>query len=340
MIGTQIKKGQGLGNQLFCYVTARCIAQDQGCEFGVPGAEILQNSLKGSNEIPFMDLWMGKPAEVSDFSGIYEEQEERIYTGSCRHDGTHGCYVAGADPKVMEAPDGTLLLGNLQAECYFAAHRSELSEWLKVLPRFDSHEYTRDNLCILNMRGGEYVSEPALFLRRKYWLDAMAHMKRVRADMEFMIVTEDVGAAHRLLPEIPAHHFTIDKDYVTVKNAKYLILSNSSFACFPAFTSETAVRIIAPKYWARHNVSDGYWASEQNIYEGFTYMDRRGRLFTAQECRKELEHYKTKAGFCKRHERPAGIRKRLYQLQAQACMGRYYMTRALRSLKRRLLAKA
>lgn len=86
------------------------------------------------------------------------------------------------------------------------------------------------------------------------------------------------------------------KDYVTIKNAKYLILSNSSFAFFPAFTSETVEKVIAPKYWARHNVSDGYWASEQNIYEGFTYQDRKGRLFSAKECREELEEYKKRHG--------------------------------------------
>ena len=36
MIGTQIMKGQGMGNRLFCYVTARAAAADKGAEFGVP----------------------------------------------------------------------------------------------------------------------------------------------------------------------------------------------------------------------------------------------------------------------------------------------------------------
>ena len=54
--------------------------------------------------------------------------------------------------------------------------RDRLKEWLKVKPEFDSYEYTRDNLCVLNLRGGEYASEPALFLRKKYWTDAMAQM--------------------------------------------------------------------------------------------------------------------------------------------------------------------
>ena len=41
MIGTQILQGQGLGNRLFCYVTARSIAEQKKTSFGVPGKEIL-----------------------------------------------------------------------------------------------------------------------------------------------------------------------------------------------------------------------------------------------------------------------------------------------------------
>ena len=47
MIGTQILQGQGLGNRLFCYVTARSIAEQKKTSFGVPGKEILLNGLTG-----------------------------------------------------------------------------------------------------------------------------------------------------------------------------------------------------------------------------------------------------------------------------------------------------
>lgn len=327
----------GLGNQLFCYVTARCIAADRNAEFGVVGMEILNRCLTGNNPEPFLDLGEVREAKISDFERIYEEKEERIYTGVCIHDLEHGCYVAGTDSAVLNASDGTLLSGNLQAESYLEAHWKDIKKWLKVKPDYDDYEYTRDNLCILNIRGGEYTAEPELFLRRKYWLDAMAHMKKIRPDMEFMIVTEDVEAAGKLLPEIEAHHFGIDRDYVTVKNARYLILSNSSFACFPAFTSETAKKIIAPKYWARHNVSDGYWASEQNIYSCFTYLDRDGKLFSAEECRMELERYKSEnAAYAKRHQKPAGQKRKFMMQQAAFIRKKYYAGRAVRSMKRRL----
>lgn len=292
MIGTEFLNGQGLGNQLFCYVSARCIAKDLDCEFATAGQEQLAVNIHSKKGMYFMDLDLGRRIDNPSDYAVYRERDERLFIKSCTHDMSYGCYVAGADEGLYHIPDNTLIYGNLQAESYFLSHREEIRDWLKVRKEYDSYEYCRDNLCVINVRGGEYTDNRCLFLRRKYWLDAMENMRSVRPDMEFMIITDDVQAAGRVLPEIRAFHFELAKDYVTVKNAKYLILSNSSFAFFPAFTSTTAVKIIAPKYWARHNVSDGYWASEQNIYEDFLYQDRKGRLFTAKECRDELKEYR------------------------------------------------
>lgn len=296
MVGTEFIKGQGLGNQLFCYVSARCIAMDLGCGFGTARQEQLAVNIHSKKGMYFMDMDLGTPITDKGKYKVYQEKEKRIYLKNCVHDMTHGCYVADADEDIYGIEDDTLIYGNLQAERYFFSHKDEIKEWLKVKKEYDSYEYTKDNLCIINIRGGEYTDNRSLFLRRKYWLDAMGHMRDVRPDMEFLVVTDDVEAAKRVLPGVEAHHGDLAKDYVTLKNARYLILSNSSFAFFPAFTSDTVKTVIAPKYWARHNVSDGYWASGQNIYEGFLYQDRQGKLFDAGECRKEWEAYKEKGG--------------------------------------------
>lgn len=296
MVGTEFIRGQGLGNQLFCYVSSRCIARDLGYQFGTAGQEELAVNIHSKKGMYFMDMDLGVPVLDKENYRIYQEKEKRIYLKNCVHDMSHGCYVADADEDIYGIEDGTLIYGNLQAERYFLSHKKEIKEWLKVKKEYDSYEYTRDNLCIINVRGGEYTDNRFLFLRRKYWADAIKHMRRIRSDMEFRIVTDDVAAARRVLPGIEAHHLDLAGDYVTLKNARYLILSNSSFAFFPAFTSETVKTVIAPKYWARHNVSDGYWASGQNIYEGFLYQDRDGKLFEAEECRREWKSYKEKGG--------------------------------------------
>ncbi len=333
MIGTEFLQGQGLGNQLFCYVSARCIAKDLGAVFATAGQEQLAVNIHSKKGMYFMDMELGEPITERDKKRfqVYQEKEQRLYRKTCVHDMTHGCYVAGADEAIYQIQDNTLLYGNLQAERYFAHHKEDIKQWLKVKEEYDSYEYTRDNLCILNVRGGEYADSRVLFLRRKYWLDAMKHMRQLRPDMEFMIVTDDVAAAGRVLPEVEAHHFDLDKDYVTIKNAKYLILSNSSFAFFPAFTNETVEKVIAPKYWARHNVSDGYWASEQNIYDGFCYMDRNGKLFDAETCRQELEAYKKSGKYA------LGAKKfdeKAIQRQAKKDQWLYYADKAAGKIKR------
>lgn len=56
MIGTEFLKGQGLGNQLFCYVTARCIARELGAEFGTAGQEQLAVNIHSKKGMYFMDM--------------------------------------------------------------------------------------------------------------------------------------------------------------------------------------------------------------------------------------------------------------------------------------------
>ena len=95
--------------------------------------------------------------------------------------------------------------------------------------------------------------------------------------------------------------------------------------------------IIAPKYWARHNVSDGYWASEQNIYSDFHYLDRKGNLFTAKECREALDKYRQKSPYYKRiGKRPEGLALAAARIRSSALVYSDLMVRAVRSIKRRI----
>lgn len=337
MIGTELLKGQGLGNQLFCYVTTRCIAMDNHLPFSILGRETVANNIHSSCGLYFMDLDYGVASAKEDYKEVYYEKEDRIYTGNSKHDLTHGCYVTGVDEKLLHPEDNTLLYGNMQAESYYIKHKEEIRQWLKVKEEYDCMEYSRDNLCILHLRCSDYLDCPELYLRKKYWKDGIRNMKKINPDMEFMIITNDVKEAGKILPGIPAYNFDLAKDYSIIKNARYLLLSNSSFAYFPAFTSTMVQYILAPKYWARHNVSDGYWASEQNIYEGWHYQDRRGRIFSAEECRKELQKYKLESPLYQAlNVKPQGAALKLEELKTGIRYGKHWMLRILRSIKRRL----
>lgn len=335
MLATEIYEGSGLGNQLFFYVATRAIAMDRGLSFGTVTPEFFANNMHSDCGMYFMDI---DPGTVVSGEGMptYEEREVRYYTGNSNHDLTNGAYIAGPDPGLWDVQDGTLISGNLQDESYFIKHKEELKEWLKVKPEYDCMEYSDPDLCILHIRCSDYMNNPELYLRKKYWVKGMKRMKEHNPDMRFMIITNDVTAAGRLLPGIPAYNFDLAKDYSIIKNARNLLLSNSSFTLFPVFTSEFEQYIIAPKYWARHNVSNGYWASEQNIYSGFNYMDRKGRLFTAAECRTELAAFKTTKEYQKHLKPLRGIHLLTARLKVKRIRAVFWCERIVRSLRRRL----
>ncbi len=337
MLGIEVQEGFGLGNQLFFYVTARCIALDKGFNFSVLDPEHFANNMHSDCGLYFMDLDMGVPSKKEDYRKVWHEKEIRLFAGNSKHDLTHGVYVTDTDRQLFEIEDGTLLYGNLQSEDYFIAHKEEIKEWLRVKPEYDCKEYSRENLCILHLRCSDYMGSPELYLRRQYWIQGMEQMRRINPAMEFMIITNDVKEANKFLPGVPAYNFDLAKDYAILKNARYLLLANSSFAYFPAFTSDTVEYILAPKYWARHNVSDGYWASEQNIYTGWHYMDRRGRIFTDKECREELASYKERSKkYAGLNQRPTGIRLRMYRLHAWYIYKKAYLCKIGRGVERRV----
>lgn len=216
IIATELLKGQGLGNQLFCYVTVRSLAYAKGYDFSILNREIFANNIHSNKGMYFMDLDCGPVVSRETFDTVYHEREERLFIGNSTHDLVHGCYVAGADEALLELEQTTLVYGNLQAWAYFGEYKDEIKNWLAVKPEYDCYAYARENLCIINVRGGEYAGNPELFLRRKYWLDAIERMREIRSDMEFMVVTDDVDAARRVLPEVEAHHFDLAKDYLSL----------------------------------------------------------------------------------------------------------------------------
>ena len=337
MLGTELLAGQGLGNQLFCYITTRCIAMDNNLPFSILGSETVANNIHSKCGMYFMDLDYGIPSEKKDYQAVYNEKEDRIFIGNSRHDLTHGCYVTGVDEALLHPADNTLLYGNMQAEAYYIKHKEEICRWLKVKDEYDCMEYSKDNLCILHLRCSDYLDCPELYLRKRYWKNGIRIMKKIRPDMEFMIITNDVKEAGKILPGIPAYNFDLAKDYSIIKNAKYLLLSNSSFAYFPAFTSSTVKYILAPKYWARHNVSNGYWASEQNIYKGWHYLDRKGRVSSWQECLSELEQFKQNAPLYARiNQKPTGLVLKLAQLKSRLRYVTYKGCRLVRNAWKKL----
>ena len=297
MISTEILYGQGLGNQFSCYVTTRALALDKGFDFAIHDPNnCLGDKRYNPKGLYFMDLDMGKKLDYDKIKNFYNEQEYRHFTDKCHHDYHHGCWVNMTDFTLKNISDDSHILGIMQGPDYFYHHIDKIKQWLKLKSEYENFNFCSDNICVLNVRG-KY--DDAVYLPRKYWLNAINHMLKINSDMIFLVITEDVELTKKLLPELEdnVYHFGIGEDYAIIKNAKYLIASNSSFSIFPSLTSDTLKYIIAPKYMLRYNISDGYWSQGYNIYPTYTYMDREGRLSSYEECIEEFKESDKKNNF-------------------------------------------
>jgi hypothetical protein len=208
--------------------------------------------------------------------------------------------------------DNTIMIGHngakggiYQSEDYLIDRKEDVKKWFEIKQESKEH-YDKllsdmgitldDNLCVINFRGGEYRSIPNVLLRKEYWKNAIDHMLSVNINMKFLLITDDVQCANSFMPfPIKTIHVDVGFDYYVVNQARWLIISNSTFGWWAAWLNDKAYKIIAPKYWARHNVSDGYWATGDAYTRGFTYMDREGRTFGYDECKEEaIAYYKSK----------------------------------------------
>jgi len=252
------------GNHMFQYVVTRSIAERKGYNWGFT-KYIYGDYFGGISQMDFLDIDYGK-----EVVGIEQEYKEKIIKlpGLCDVHQYH---------TFEDLKDNSKLVGCWQTEQYF--QRDIVRNWFKIKNKeIYQNLTTDDDTCVINVRGGEYKGIPEVLLPISYWNNAINFMKSMKPDMKFLVVTDDIGYAKRLFPDFTCYHGGINADYYIINSAKWLILSNSSFAWFSAWLNERAKTIIAPKYWARYNVSDGYWASSNIFTKGFEYLNREGNL--------------------------------------------------------------
>lgn len=277
------------GNQQFCYATVRTIAETMGYEWGfnkIPSNDYY----RGMQQLIMFDLPYGKEhsyqfGEIPEgIKYIWNEPTERFINPE---NGDIYDYHK-FDENIFSIPDNTkLVIQACQDARYFQHKKDDLKKWFKVKDEYvniannkfkENNIEFDENLCILNIRGGpEYRSIPNLILRKKYWTDSIKYMLELNNNMRFIIISDDVQYCNEIL-DIPAYHFDISSDYYSLTQAKNLIISNSSFAIMPVWLSDNAKNVVAPFGWARHNSTNGYFASSDIWTFGWKFMNRNGEI--------------------------------------------------------------
>jgi hypothetical protein len=181
-----------------------------------------------------------------------------------------------------------------QSEDYFYERKEDVKKWFKIkdvyrntyLNKLDSLGIKLDeNTCVINFRGGEYLGVPNLVPSSEYWNNSIKHMIGINPNMKFIIVTDDVANAKRFIGDYPCYHIDIGTDYFLVNQSMYSIIPPSSFSWWASWLNENSKLIIAPKYWARYNVSNGYWSCGDSYTRGFMFMDKNGNLEDYETCK-------------------------------------------------------
>lgn len=265
------------GNHLFQYVVTRAIAYKKNLDWGFTNY-IYGDYYGGKSQMDFLNLDYGKP--VINITKEYKEKVRMI-----------GNVNAHQYHSFDDLEDGSKLVGCWQTERYFKDIKDQVKQWVTVKSNIVK-PILADNICVINIRGGEYRNHRELIFPQSYWNNAMNHMQYINPSIKFLVITDDVSFAKQFFPNIPCYHFDIATDYCFINESKYLILSNSSFAYFPAWLNDKCKYVIAPKYWAQHNTSDGYWASSCIYTEGWNYLDRDGKIQTYSEVVNELMNSK------------------------------------------------
>jgi Glycosyl transferase family 11 len=299
MIGTGLYKGQGLGNQLWVYAVTRSAALRGNYDFGI----VNDKNFKGKD---FLSLDFGitscetrlRPTLMvpSGYTSVYFEQKAINIE--------YNCDVSTFDKQIFLPSDGTFLEGPMQSEKYIFDYKQQIAKWYAVPGiEFDG--------CIINLRGGEYRKNTDLFLAKDYYYNAIHKILEYDSKCDFMVVTDDLKLAKEFFPNYPIKSsggvkiyfrkiyispksHLIGQDFSLLQNAKYLILSNSSFSWWGAWTNTKVERVIAPMYWARHNISNGFWSQGDSLTKGWHWLDRYGALKNYDQCLRAKKVYQSK----------------------------------------------
>lgn len=276
MITTEFYDGQGLGNQLWVYVACRSIAEKLQLRHAILHPERFKGSSFLDIDFGWQDEWKnGNEAEML----VYSVFHERVF-----YDKELDYFASDFDENVLNLEPFTKIHGIFQSENYLFGDLAIPKKYIAVKTEFLEKKYVDDACCVLNLRGGEYKRHKNLILPKSYWQNAMRHIRDLFGIDRFLVVTDDRRYANALFPGLPVLHGGVADCYVALYQARYLILSNSSFSYFPVKTGVDKECVIAPMYWARFGNAYSRWASPANLYHSWMWQDVNGVLQTYEDC--------------------------------------------------------
>jgi len=256
-----------LGNHLWQYAVCRTIAEQKKYEYHIPrnflGTQLFDCSL-----------------------GVEQDLTNKCFPVCNNHD-----QMQKYDPEIFNIEDFTKIDGYLQTEKYIKHNKKNILNWFR--PKHDTNKIKEElkldeDICIISFRGGDYKDKPHLYLNIKFYYDSINYMKYVNPNIKFIIVTDDPEEAKNYFSDYPIYNYGMIGDFYAVQFAKYLIITNSTFSWWASWLNTCSKLTIFPKYWLRHNISEGWWMPSDSLTEGCIYIDRNGKIQTYNQCLLEI----------------------------------------------------
>ena len=274
MIKIIFKEGQGLGNQLWLFCSAKSIAEKLKVDLQI----INYKNFKG---IDFLKLDCNNFHEIN--FKINHNMSNNIFHERSYYDHELKYIISSYDQIVLDINEDKILEGNFQSEDYFYGNLDKIKRYITLDESYKNFFKIPKDVCILNIRGGEYKRHRKFILPKSYWLNGINNFKKRFNVDKFLIVTDDYKYAKSLFNSFEIISGNIGECYASIYNCSNLLASNSSFSYFPCRNGPQK-NIIGPMYWARHQNNYNRWISPGNIYENWLWQDKNANLKTHREC--------------------------------------------------------
>ena len=282
MIKIIFKNGQGLGNQLWLFAVAKSVSETLEQDLFIEDFE----KFKGKD---FLILdYIPPQNKINERNQSINCDDFKIFSERIYYDKKIEYFVSSFDEDILRISGDTILDGIFQSEKYFFNDLDKLKRYIKPIKSILDDNQISQDVCVLNIRGGEYKRHKNFLLSKNYWENAITNFKKFFNIHKFKIVTDDFKYANALFPDLEIIHSDISKCYCTIFNCKNIIVSNSSFSYFPCKTGVNK-NIIAPMYWARPVKNHGRWVSPGNIYKDWNWQDNEGLIHSYNDCLKIAE---------------------------------------------------
>lgn len=277
-LSTELLHGQGLGNQLWAYAATRSVSEYLGFGFILKGFD----RFKGSEFLSLSEHEGISPEEIAlACNSSYPTYHERQY-----YDPELKLFSTYLDDQVLQLSSSYDLKGYFQSEGYFFGDTHKLRSYFTIHSNILKKNAISQDICVLNLRGGEYKRFRDLILPPSYWSAAQKNIMELYDVNKFVVVTDDYRYAKALFPGCEVISGNVGDCYAVLNNAKYVVASNSSFSYFPIKTNLNSPVVIAPQYWSRFSNSYGRWAAPANLYSDWLWQDADGKILDMSACEK------------------------------------------------------